>query len=273
MIQKQHFILCGAEDKTISGDFTCNDEGTITKTVIFVHGFKGFKDWGAHNLVAQYFAAHNFRYIKFNFSHNGVHPDHPGDVTDLETFASNTVSYELRDLEAIIQYAMHTFSSSDIYLIGHSRGGGVAIIEAAKNKYVKKLVTWSAIADFASLWKPEQEEEWKNTGRIFVENARTKEQMPLNVSLLQDLNRNREDFNIIEKAKTVNVPWLILHGDEDVNVNFHVAQTLAQAQPKAVLKKIEGANHVYGAAHPFTGDTLPANLLDVCEKTVAFLSQ
>jgi pimeloyl-ACP methyl ester carboxylesterase len=273
MIQKQHFILCGAEDKTISGDFTCNEEGTITKTVIFVHGFKGFKDWGTHNLVAQYFAERNFRYIKFNFSHSGVHPDRPEDVTDLESFASNTVTYELRDLEAIIQYATHTFSSNEIYLIGHSRGGGVAIIEAAKNKHVKKLVTWSAIADFSSLWKPEQEEEWSKSGRIFVENARTKEQMPLNISLLEDLKRNKEEYNIKEKSKTIDIPWLILHGDEDVNVPFNVAQVLAQAQPKAVLKKIEGANHVYGASHPYTGETLPPQLLDVCRKTVDFLNQ
>jgi pimeloyl-ACP methyl ester carboxylesterase len=272
MIQKQHFILRGAEDKTISGDITWNDEGAINKTVIFIHGFKGFKDWGTHNLVAERFASHGFRYLKFNLSHSGVHPDRPHDVTDLETFASNTVTHELRDVEAIIQYVTHTFTSDEIYLIGHSRGGGLAIIEAAKNKHIKKLVTWSAIADFASLWKPDQEEEWKKTGRIFVENARTKEKMPLDVSLLQDFKRNKEEYNIKEKAKTIRIPWLILHGDEDVNVSFSVAQELAQANPAACLKKIEGANHVYGGSHPFTGTELPPHLLEVCEKTIAFLS-
>jgi pimeloyl-ACP methyl ester carboxylesterase len=272
MIRKQHFILSGAQGKTITGDLTCSQEGTTPKTIIFVHGFKGFKDWGAHNLVAQYFAEHHFKYIKFNLSHNGTDPQNPSDVSDMDAFASNTVSFEVHDLEAIIHYARHTFSSDEIYLIGHSRGGGLAILEAAKNPDVKKLVTWSAISDFRSLWKPEQEEEWRRTGKIFVENARTKEQMPLNSTLLEDYNQHKDEFNILEKAASIKIPWLIVQGDQDVNVDFSVAQRLAQAQPAAIIKKIQGANHVYGASHPYTESTLPPHLQEVCEKTLAFFN-
>jgi pimeloyl-ACP methyl ester carboxylesterase len=273
MTHKQQFILSGAQGKTITGDLTCSDEGTITKTIIFVHGFKGFKDWGAHNLVAEFFAQQHFRYVKFNLSHNGTNPDNPVDVTDLDTFAANTITYELQDVEAVIQYVRHTYSSDEIYLIGHSRGGGLAIIEAAKNPEVKKLVTWSAIADFRSLWKPEQEEDWMRTGQIFVENARTKERMPLNSTLLTDYNKHLDEYNIIDKAASVKIPWLIIHGDEDINVDFTVAQRLAQCQPAAVIKKIEGANHVYGASHPYTEPKLPPLLQEVCEKTLTFLNQ
>jgi pimeloyl-ACP methyl ester carboxylesterase len=273
MIRKQQFILSGAQGKTITGDLTCSHDCTMTKTIIFVHGFKGFKDWGAHNLVAQYFAEQEFKYIKFNLSHNGTDPENPVDVTDLEAFAENTVSYELQDLEAVIHYATHTFSSDEIYLIGHSRGGGLAILEAAKNPDIKKLVTWSAIADFRSLWKPEQEEEWIRSGKIYVENARTKEKMPLNSSLLHDYNQHQDEYNILEKARGIKIPWLIVHGDQDVNVDFTIAQRLAQTQPTATIKKIEGANHVYGASHPYTDNTLPTQLQEVCDKTLTFLNQ
>jgi pimeloyl-ACP methyl ester carboxylesterase len=273
MIRKQQFILSGAQGKTITGDLTCSNEGTITKTIIFVHGFKGFKDWGTHNLVAQYFADQHFKYIKFNFSHNGTDPENPVDITDLESFAANTVSYELQDLEAVINYTRHTFSSDEIYLIGHSRGGGLAILEAAKNPDIKKLVTWSAISDFRSLWRPEQEEEWQRSGKIYVENARTKEKMPLNSTLLEDYKQHKDDYNLLEKASSVNIPWLIVHGDEDVNVDFTIAQRLAQAQPSAIIKKISGANHVYGASHPYTESTMPPQLQEVCEKTLAFFKQ
>lgn len=273
MIRKQQFILSGAQGKTITGDLTCDNEGTEKKTIIFVHGFKGFKDWGAHNLVARFFAENQFKYIKFNLSHNGTDPDNPVDVTDLKAFASNTVSYEMHDLEAVIHYARHTFSSDEICLIGHSRGGGLAILEAAKNPDVQKLVTWSAISDFRSLWKPEQEEEWQRSGKIFVENARTKEKMPLNSSLLEDYMEHEDEFNILEKAATIKIPWLIVHGDQDVNVDFTIAQRLAQAQPAAIIKKISGANHVYGASHPYTETTLPPQLQEVCDKTLAFLKE
>lgn len=271
MIKQEHFILTGAADKVISGDLTYDDALANAGTILFIHGFKGFKDWGAHHLTASYFAQQGFRYIKFNLSHSGVTQEQPNDVTDMETFASNTVSKELADVNTVINYISHTYTSDQLFVIGHSRGGGLAILTGANDPRVSKIVTWSAIADFSSLWKPEQEDEWRTSGKIYVENARTKEKMPLNVSLLEDLKEHEEEYNILEAAKRISIPWLILHGDEDVNVPFGVAQQLAQAQLNAQLQKIEGANHVYGASHPYTEFVFPPQLKEVCEKTLAFL--
>lgn len=272
MIKQEHFILTGAAGKIISGDLTFDDALEIKGTILFIHGFKGFKDWGAHNLMASYFAQQGYRYIKFNLSHSGVTQQQPNDVTDLEAFAENTVSKELADVQTVINYISHTYTSNQLFVIGHSRGGGLAILTAANDPRISKVVTWSAIADFSSLWKPEQEEEWKKSGKIFVENARTKEKMPLNVSLLEDFKEHEDEYNLLDAAKKVAIPWLILHGDEDVNVQFNVAQQLAQAQVNAQLQKIEGANHVYGASHPYTEPSLPPQLKEVYEKTLAFLT-
>jgi pimeloyl-ACP methyl ester carboxylesterase len=271
MTIKEHFSLSGAAGKPIYGDCTYDDKTTNADTIIFIHGFKGFKDWGAHHLTAAFFASNGYRYIKFNLSHSGVKPENPNDVTDMKTFASNTISKELSDVGKVIDYVLANWPSSAITLIGHSRGGGLAIIQAAKDSRISKLITWSAISDFSSLWKKEQEPEWAKTGQIFVENARTKEKMPLNSTLLEDFNKNKDRFNIINAAKHVRIPWLILHGDDDVNVNFSVAQKLAQQQLKARIQKIEGANHVYGASHPYTADQLPRHLQEVVEKTLKWM--
>lgn len=271
MIKKEVFTLSGAAGKSIFADATYDDKNTNPGTIIFIHGFKGFKDWGAHHLTAAFFAANGYRYIKFNLSHSGVTKAQMNDVTDMEAFASNTISKELEDVDAVVAYVSLNFPSGPIYLIGHSRGGGLAIIQAAKDTRIQKLVTWSAISDFSSLWKKEQEKEWIQTGKIFVENARTKERMPLNSSLLADFRQNKDHFDIKEAARRIRIPWLILHGDNDINVNFSVAQGLAQSQLKAKIQKIEGANHVYGASHPYTGTELPAHLQEVAEKTLAFL--
>ncbi|MET4140498.1 alpha/beta hydrolase [Pedobacter sp. UYP1] len=271
MIKKEHFILSGSKDKTISGDLTYDDKDTNQPCILFVHGFKGFKDWGAHNLVASFFASNGYRYFKFNLSHSGVTEQKPDDVTDSEAFAANTVSMELKDVDTAINYIAHTYPLSPVYVIGHSRGGALVILKGAADKRINKIITWSAISDFSSLWKKEQEKEWLSTGRIFVENARTKEKMPLNSTLLEDFNAHQEEFDLLHAAAKIKIPWLILHGDEDVNVKFSVAQELAQAQPKAQLQKIKGANHVFGASHPYTATELPAQLLEVCEKTLAFI--
>ncbi|WP_316792056.1 alpha/beta hydrolase [Pedobacter frigoris] len=270
MIQKAQFTLTETDKKIIFGDYTLDDERAILGTIIFVHGFKGFKDWGAHNKVASWFAGKGYRYVKFNLSHSGVTEQNPNDVTDMEAFASNTLSKELNDLDLVIDYVSKNFESP-VILIGHSRGGGLSIVKAANDSRISKLITWSAISDFSSLWKKEQEKEWQETGTIYVENARTKEKMPLNSTLLEDFNEHKEEFNILAAAKRVSIPWLILHGDDDVNVNFSVAQKLAQKQLKAKIQKIEGANHVYGASHPYHAEELPIHLQEVVEKTLRFL--
>jgi pimeloyl-ACP methyl ester carboxylesterase len=272
MIQKEQFTLTGSEGKTMTGDLTYDDKTTLKATIIFVHGFKGFKDWGAHNLLATFFASNGYRYLKFNLSHSGISPQNPNDVTDMDAFAANTVSKELFDTHAAIDYTAQRFPEQPIYLIGHSRGGGIAVITAAKDKRIKKLITWASIADFSSLWKKEQEKEWMHTGRIYVVNARTKEEMPLDNSLLYDFRQHQEQYDILKAAEKIHIPWLILHGDQDVNVDFSVAQQLAQRQIKAKISKIEGANHVFGAFQPYTPAELPAHLQQVAEKTLAFIS-
>jgi len=274
MITQNDFSLSGANGRLIIGDITFDEKNTNAPIILFVHGFKGFKDWGAHNLVARHFASNGYRYIKFNLSHSGVPVDDPKDVTDLETFASNTISKELFDLNAVLDFIEKAYGTeTKVNLIGHSRGGGLSIIEAANDLRIAKLITWSAIADFSSLWKKEQEAEWKKNGKIFVTNARTKEQMPLNVTLLQDFEENAAALNILEAAKRINIPWLIVQGDDDVNVPFETAQQLADANPASRLVKIEGANHVYGASQPYSGESLPPHLFKVCEKVLMFLEE
>lgn len=270
MIKREQFILSGADDKTISGDVTYDETHTSQPSIIFVHGIKGFKDWGTHNLVAEAFAKEGYRYVKFNLSHSGVTQQVPDEVTDLEAFAAATISMDLGDLDTAINYVAHTYPLEPVYLIGHSRGGGLAILKGAGDERIKKIVTWSAIADFSSLWKKEQEEEWLENGRIYVENARTKEKMPLNSTLLEDYKAHKAEFDILEAAAAIQIPWLILHGDDDINVPFSVAQQLAQVQVKARLQKIQGANHVYGSSHPYTATSLPPQLQEVVEKTLAF---
>lgn len=273
MIQNQNFSLTGANAQLILGDVTFDSKNPTAPLIIFIHGFKGFKDWGAHHLTARYFTQNGYRYLKFNLSHSGVPVDAPSDVTDMELFAANTFSKEMADVDRVINYALTNLNATTIFLIGHSRGGGLAVLQAANQTHVKGLVTWSSIADFSSLWKKEQEKEWKQSGKIYVVNARTKEEMPLNVTLLEDFEAHKNELDILNAAKKINIPWLIVQGDADVNVPFETAQKLANANLGARLIKIEGANHVYGASHPFTDETLPLHLFQVCEKSLAFFQR
>ncbi|MET4081696.1 pimeloyl-ACP methyl ester carboxylesterase [Pedobacter sp. UYP30] len=274
MITKTNFTLKGADDKLILGDITVDHDLKHTPVILFVHGFKGYKDWGAHNLVANYFAENGYRYLKFNFSHSGVPSDNPKDLTDLALFGQNTFSKELFDLKQVVDFIAQTCGSeTEINLIGHSRGGGLSIIAAANDDRISKLITWSAIEDFKNLWKPEQEAMWEKEGVIYITNSRTKVQMPLNVGLLYDYRENPERLNIVDAAKRIKAPWLIVNGTKDQSVSVENAKKLHQANPKSKLEIVLGADHVYGASQPYLEETLPLDLQEVCEKCLVFFRE
>jgi len=276
MIKKQNFNIPGAKGRGMLMDLTYRTSNKNAPLVIFAHGFKGFKDWGAHNLVANYFAEQGFRFLKFNFSHNGTTADKPEDFADLIAFADNTFTIELEDLKAVIDFACGgsgIAAASGVYLMGHSMGGGMAIIKAVEDKRVKKLITMASISGFRNLWPKEIEEQWRLTGITYIANKRTGQQMPLKVSLLDDLERNPGRLDILAHAAQIKQPWLIAHGDEDPTVPLAHAKELKAAHPDAEFLVIKGGDHVFGATQPYAEPELPVKLLEFCEQAVAFLKK
>jgi pimeloyl-ACP methyl ester carboxylesterase len=274
MIKKETYTIPGAKGRNMLMDLTFDDVHPDAPMVIFAHGFKGFKDWGTHNMVAEYFAEQGFRYLKFNFSHNGTTPEHPVDFVDLIAFGDNTFSIELDDLNAVIDFACNRTSipaAKKVFLIGHSMGGGISIVKAAEDSRIAKLITFASISVFYNLWAKNLEAQWKLAGVIYVNNSRTNQQMPLYVGLLHDLEQNPVRLDIAKQAAKVTQPWVIFHGDKDAGVPLKHSEQLHAAQPNAKLVIIKGADHVFGASHPYTDDVLPKALLEFCEKSVAFL--
>jgi len=276
MIKKETFSIPGAKGRNMLMDLTYDDGNPKAPLVIFAHGFKGFKDWGSHNLVAQYFAENGFRFLKFNFSHNGTTPDKPIDFADLIAFSENNFSIELEDLNAVIDFACSGSAipaAKSVNLIGHSMGGGISIVKTAEDKRISKLVTMASISNFHNLWPKEAEAQWKIQGIMYIHNARTGQQMPLKSSLLDDLEAHPGRLNILEKAAEVQQPWLIIHGEDDTSVPVSHAKELKAAQPAAKLLIIPKADHVFGSKHPYDQNTLPSPLLEFCDQAIDFFRQ
>ena len=67
---------------------------------------------------------------------------------------------------------------------------------------------------------------------------------------------NGPRLDVLASAAALDVPFAIVHGDEDPAVPFSDAEALAAAAGEAAtLTRIEGADHVFGARHPFEGST------------------
>jgi dienelactone hydrolase len=234
--------------------------------VVLCHGFKGFKDWGFIPFLADSLAQAGLAALRFNFSHNGVEGD-SDTFSRLDKFAVNTISREIEDLKAVLAYTAEgklpdasQVDSSRVGLWGHSRGAASVLLVGSVDPRIKVLATWAGIST-VERWPDEVVREWRQNRRILITNTRTHQEMPLDISVLEDLESHREEYNLLRAVSGLKIPYLVVHGDEDETVPFCEGTLLHDATPRGIrkLQIIPGAGHSFGASHPFTG---PAEELD-----------
>ncbi len=226
--------------------------------LIFVHGFKGFKDWGFGPYLAEYFASKGFFVITFNFSHNGI-GENLTEFTELENFAENTFSLEISELSELVTNYLNGFfgasKNKKIGILGHSRGGAISLLTAGKFDHVKAVAVWASVANL-DRYSKRQKEKWREKGAFEVINSRTKQKMKLNVSLLDDLEINLKDSLNIQKAVgNLHRPLLIAHGEQDLAVQVTEGEKIYDWSDKSLteLYKIPTAGHTFDIKHPFEG--------------------
>lgn len=251
-------------------DVRAAGEGSARPAVVGVHGFKGFKDWGFWPAFAERAARAGFTAVTFNLSGSGV--DAAGEPTLGARFSRDTYSRQLEDIgtvvSALFSGALGVAEPSTLGLVGHSRGGGMAILAAVADPRVRALVTWAAIAH-ADRWSNATREVWRGRGHIDVENSRTGQVLPLGVDILDDLDSNGARLDISAAASRLGIPWLIVHGEEDESVPVADAARLAKANPGATTLIVPGTGHTFGARHPWKPPVPVAER--VMEQTLRFL--
>ncbi|MDB5228896.1 MAG: alpha/beta hydrolase [Bacteroidota bacterium] len=268
-------IIKGSSVRPIMLDICYIENDSFQPIVIFCHGFKGFKNWGHFDLVAEEFCKNNFVFLKFNFSFNGTTVEQPTDFADLDAFAENNFTVELNDLGLVIDFIeqnakLYSGDPDKIYLMGHSRGGGTAILKTHEDKRIKKLETWASVKDIEDFVQSQDIEKWKNEGILYTFNSRTNQNMPLNYQLYENYIANKERLNIPGAAKEIEVPWLIVHGTNDSSVPYYSAEQLHEWNKKSELFLIEDADHTFGGKHPWTENKLSKDSRTAVEKTIGF---
>ena len=250
--------------------------------IIFCHGFKGFKDWGAFNNMGVYFADNNFVYVKFNFSHNGIKVENLENFTDLDAFGKNNFSIELDDLDTVINWLHNCnmiskeINLKHINLIGHSRGGGIAIIKASEDSRIKRIISLASPSDFLrSIMEAAKEklELWKKKGVVYIYNGRTKQNMPMYYQFYEDCMKNKDRFSILSACNRIKIPHLVLHGDNDPTVPVDAAKEIKSHNSNAELHIIKGSDHVFNVSHPFLNKELPDALNKVLKLSLQFLKR
>ncbi len=278
ILTKKELVLRGSNARDMGMDIIINSKELAKQpVVIFCHGYKGFKDWGCWNLVAEEFANQGFNFIKFNFSHNGVTPENPIDFEDLEAFGNNNYSKELFDLNVVINWIVSEvnefkdlFDINNIFVIGHSRGGGIVSLAAAKDSRIKKAITWASVYNLTERL-PGDIEEWKQNGVVYQKNGRTKQEMPLYFQFYENTQMNKDELNIERFGKKITIPVCVIHGSGDTVVSVEEAEKLNDIIPNSQIIIIEDAGHTFGANHPYQSNDLPNDLIKVVGESILFL--
>ena len=237
-------------------------------------GFKGFRDWGFVPYISESLLGAGFNVVTFNFSHNGIGND-PLEFTELEKFSENTFSLEVSELNCVLDYLASRYQygtgNKPLGVLGHSRGGGIALLAGTKRAEVSGVCTWASVSTFER-YTSAAIAEWKEKGYHEVKNARTGQVFRMGRNILHDLENNGQGtLNIIRAVENASKPLMFIHGEEDMAVSVDDAMQLANANKNAVLHLVSGTGHTFDARHPFDGSN--EKLEEVLVKTIEFFDK
>ncbi len=260
------FSILSSEGLPLRGDFEAAEKARAL--VVLVHGFKGFKDWGFFPWLAQRLTQHRLVVCRFNMSRSGIGDD-PEAFDRLDLFEHDTYSTQLRDLMTVVQHAQERFPNLPTFLLGHSRGGGIAILGAAGVPNLRGVVAWSPIAR-ADRWDEPTQRDWRERGVLEVENQRTRQIMRMSPVILDDYAANRERLDILAAAGNLSVPLLVVHGGSDDSVPLEEGRLIAERSPQSSFVVIHRASHTFNAIHPLVH--VPFELVAASEVSAHFIN-
>jgi pimeloyl-ACP methyl ester carboxylesterase len=255
---KESFLLTSEEGLPIHGDVWIGSGGRNMPCVVLCHGFQGFKDWAFFPHLAEALVIGGFAVVSFSTSRCGVSPG--SDRFDrLDLLEQATISTDLGDLHVVLGALFdgtlpgsRLLDLAKVSLLGHSRGGAIALLMARRNPRIASLATWSAPA---RLLRAEARvvERWRREGRLSILSSWSGQAIHIGTAFLDDLDRHK--YEPLEAVAGLPIPYLILHGRADDVVPPGEAEEIYEAGPTDGCEAIwiEGADHTFGAAHPFSG--------------------
>jgi pimeloyl-ACP methyl ester carboxylesterase len=254
-------LLIETGDKfPVRADLRSAAPGCELPVIIITHGFLGYKRWGFYPMLSERVAGAGFHVLTMSFSLNGV-DEETGRITRPREFASNNISREIEDLESV---CCHIRSGGLPYqvdkdkwgLIAHSRGAAVAILIAGKFPEIKSLVTWSTPSRL-DRYTDRRKRLWKEEGALVFNDDRADGPLRLDYSYYEDIDRNRDGYDLPPATGALRIPHLMIHGERDAAVTVgEMMQLYPDGLPSNAHREIiPGCSHVFGASHPMQRST------------------
>lgn len=242
--------------------------------VLFIHGFRAFANWGFIPYMMEKIAENGFITGAIDFSLNEV-IDYERGWFNMDKFRTNTITQQINEATILLDKLCLENWNGEVYLIGHSLGGGLAINVAnnLSNK-VRKLCTINSICDY-DIYTAQQKKQWLNNGtKIFI--GPTGQEIILNDTFLKDRLTYCGKRSILSTIASLDCALLLLHGDGDVTVSKERSKKLYDAALASKNNKevkfeiIKHCNHLLNSQHPF--EATNTVLDEVIEVIVRFMN-
>ncbi len=219
VIKKETGSILSSEGLPIAYDlYTPAVNGYAIPVVLFLHGFKGFKDWGPFPDACFEIAENGYAVVSFNLSLSGIGAN-PTEFDRLDLFARDTLSQDQEDIKSVlnalcskeISSGQVDFDLSRIGLIGHSRGGHSAVVGLL---ITKKSIAWYMVgrSQLYDFWSDEMVNDWKTKGYTDILNSRTNQVMRVDKIVYEDAVENADKLMALKRVKELHIPVCFIHG-------------------------------------------------------------
>lgn len=168
--------------------------------------------------------------VRFSFAGNGESEGR---------FEDCTITGEVEDLRGVLD----AFPGRRVAYVGHSMGGAVGVLTAARDERIRALVSLAGMVRVQNFME-------RTFGGLVPgrDVMLGRERCPLSRTFLDDA---RAIGDVLDAAARIDVPWLLVHGtaDELVPVEDSV-EAAAASRGRAELVRLEGADHRFTDRHP-----------------------
>ncbi|MBI2059398.1 MAG: alpha/beta fold hydrolase [Nitrospirae bacterium] len=221
-----------SKNQLLSGVVHVGSEGKNRPWVILCHGMFSSKEGRKARALAERCEGAGLNALRFDFTSCGESEGEPGLIL---------YGQQVRDVSSAVDFLEDGYTPSRLSLVGSSMGAATAILHAARRPYKLACVvliaspssTLQYVNDFMS---EDQVREWKKTGMWESGANRVR----------YEFADDARPFNILESARLLHLPTLVLHGSGDELVPLKCAQEIYAALPKTrSLTILNKADHQF----------------------------
>jgi alpha-beta hydrolase superfamily lysophospholipase len=210
-------------------------ESENDRLAVLCPGFLDSKDYRHLVILADRLCEEGFTVVRF---------DPIGVWESLGDISEYTMTQYLEDIRSVLEYMLHPGTYRQVLLGGHSRGGQMSILYAARDARITHVL--GIMPSYGPI-DGDRREEWERTGVCVSgrdvpgdENGKIEYRVPFGHVL------DRDRYDVIEDLKKVHVPVLLFSGGQDDIVPSRIVEDIYDAanEPKCYVE-IPEARHDY----------------------------